>query len=517
MQTLQELTYIVTKNKLSAIELLGVTPKQKPTKADAFYEAILANQFEDDNAAASHFYESDAKNPSYQKLKRGLKKRLINSLFFIDINKPSYTERQKAYYQCYKEWAAVKILLGKNARLSGIEIALNLIKRAKKFEFTELVMDIARILRLHYGTREGDLKRYEQYNELFKQYEQIWLEENRVEELYSELTIRFVNNKATKKALNKKALEYYAQVEPVMQKSDSYRIHLCGNLIRLMIYTTVNDYKNTIELCQEAIAFFEAKPYYASVPLQIWYYQIMVCCIQLRDYPLGQQAADKCLSMIEEGAFNWFKFKELNLMLAMHTKQYQKAYEIFGEVIHHGRFRFLPAAIKETWKIFSAYIHYLIYLNKINPAEGDEYFNKFRLGRFLNEVPIFSKDKKGMNIPVLIIQILFMILQKKYDTAIDRIESIEKYCSRYLKKGDTYRSNCLIKLLLLIPQCSFHKTAVMRKSKKYLKKLQEVPLEVANQTHEIEIIPFEDLWEMGLSTLENSFATLRSRDRSSVA
>lgn len=511
MQTLQELTHIVTKNKLSAIELLGTSQKCQSTKLDEFYEGILSNQFMDDAAAAEHFYNSGPRNPNYQKLKRNLKKRLLNSLFFIDINKPAYTERQKAYYQCYKEWAAVKILLGKNARLTGIDICLQLIKKAKKFEFTELVLDISRTLRLHYGTRQGNLKRYEQYNTLFKNYEQLWLEENRVEELYTELTIRYVNNKATKEALHQKALEYYNLIEDAMQQFDSYRIHLCGNLIRLMIYTTLNDYSHTINLCWEAIAFFKSKPYLAAVPMQIWYYQLMICCIQIKDYTQGQEVADKCLTMMEEGSFNWFKFKELNLMLSMHTRQYPKAYQIFNEVLNHIRFKFLPATVKESWKLFGAYIHYLVELNKIETKPEDLYFNKFRLGRFLNNVPTFSKDKKGMNIPVLIIHILFMILQKKYDLAIDRIESIEKYCSRYLIKDDTFRSNCLIKLLLLIPQSSFHKNAVTRKSGKYLKKLQEVPLEVANQSHEIEIIPYEDLWEMGLETLENSFATIRKR------
>lgn len=492
--------------------MLGTSPNCQTTKVDELYEGILANQFVDDVVAAEQLYKSGPQNPSYKKLKRSLKKRLINSLFFIDINKPSYTERQRAYYQCYKEWAAVKILLGKNARLTGIDICLNLIKKAKKFELTELVMDIARTLRLHYGTREGNLKRYEKYNQLFKKYEQIWFEENRVEELYTELTIRYVNNKATKETLHQKALEYYEGIEEVMQKYGSYRIHLCGNLIKLMIYTTLNDYTRTINICKEAIAFFEAKPYDATVPMQIWYYQLMICCIQARDYREGQAVAKKCLEMLEEGSFNWFKFKELSLTLSLHTQQYQNAYHIFLGVIDHMRFKFLPATVKEGWKLFGAYIHYLIELQKIEPIAADNYFNKFRLGRFLNDVPTFSKDKKGMNIPVLVVQILFMILQKKYDLAIDRIESIEKYCSRYLIKDDTYRSNCLIKLLLVIPQSSFHKTAVIRKSEKYLKKLKAVPLEVSNQAHEIEIIPYEDLWEMGLGTLKNTIVSSRKRE-----
>lgn len=64
--------------------------------------------------------------------------------------------------------------------------------------------------------------------------------------------------------------------------------------------------------------------------------------------------------------------------------------------------------------------------------------------RFLNDVPIFSKDKRGMNIPILIFHILYLILTKRYNDVIDRIVRIEKYTTRYLKKDDNYRSNCFI-------------------------------------------------------------------------
>ena len=92
-------------------------------------------------------------------------------------------------------------------------------------------------------------------------------------------------------------------------------------------------------------------------------------------------------------------------------------------------------------------------------------------------------------------------MQKKYNRAIDRIEAIEKYTSRYLKKDTNFRSNCFIKMLLEIPKEGFHRVAVERKASKYRERLSEMPLEVANQSHSIEIIPYEDLWEMVLNVL----------------
>ena len=68
MQTLQELIYIVTKNKLSAIGMVGSPCGGRPTKMDKLYEGVITQEFEDDIEAAQGLYGSDPQNPSYQGL-----------------------------------------------------------------------------------------------------------------------------------------------------------------------------------------------------------------------------------------------------------------------------------------------------------------------------------------------------------------------------------------------------------------------------------------------------------------
>ena len=110
-------------------------------------------------------------------------------------------------------------------------------------------------------------------------------------------------------------------------------------------------------------------------------------------------------------------------------------------------------------------------------------------------------DKSGQNIPVLIIQILIQIQQKKYDQLTDKIEAVEKYTTRYLRKDNNYRSNCFIKMLLQIPKQNFERARVEKHTKILLEKLRSMPLERAKQAFEIEIIPYEDLWEMALESI----------------
>lgn len=499
MDTLKELAYIVNKNKLKSIEVLDTS---KDNRITAFYNAILNNRFDTEEEAIAHFFPDADNTAPYRKLKSTLKKRLVNSLFFIDVKKPGYNNRQQAYFQCHKDWAAARMLLGKNAWKSSVEICERILKYALKYEFTEMALDLLRILRLNYSTRLGDIAKFEKYKQLFQEYEQIMLADNKAELLYSELVMYYVKNVSTKEDLQQQAIAYYEELHPRLRQFDSYKLHLYGGMIKLMIYTMVNDYAKAAEVCDEIIEFFEKKPYNANTPLQIAYYQKLVCYSQLRQFEKGRDAAQNCISLIEEGNVNWFKYYELYFLLAMHTANYQEAYHVLNTVTAHARYAFLPSHMQEVWKIYEAYIHYLVNIGSVKPDREDGRFTKFRLGRFLNDTPIFSKDKRGMNVAILSIQVLFLIQSKKYYQAIDGLEAIEKYCNRYLRQGDTMRSYYFIRMLLSIAEASFHRTAVIRKAKKYIDKLKAIPLETAHQPHKVEIIPYEQLWAFALDSLE---------------
>jgi hypothetical protein len=299
-----------------------------------------------------------------------------------------------------------------------------------------------------------------------------------------------------------------------MQRSDSFRLHLCGRMIQVMIHSSRNDYAATATVCEEAITFFKGKPFESNLPLQAFYYQLIVCYIQLKEFEKGQAIIEQYQTVFEEGSFNWYKLQELFYLLATYTQHYETAFTVCEAVqmrIRNTSNGALPVQITEMWKIYEAYSYYLVAIEKISLPEG--YVSKFKLKKFLNEIPNYSKDKQGMNIPILIIQTLFAISEQNYHQSIDRIEAVEKYCGRYLKQNETFRSHCFIKALLQIPAASFHHETAIRKAQKYIDQLNTLPLDVAYQTHEIEIIPYEHLWEMALEVLRKQSVKIAATSR----
>jgi hypothetical protein len=499
MRDLLELTELLNKTKLRASGALKFII-EPDSKMERLFNALLDKKVQTDEDAKALFEGDDSVNLT--SLKNKLKERLLDAIFLLDFKDSNFSNRQKAFFECYKKWSAAMTLLIRNAKITGIDLLERLQRHAMHFEFTELALDILRVLKLQYSTVDGDVERYEATKRQYLEYEKIWLMESKAEGYYSELMIQYTNSKSTKLEVTEQAKAYYTELEPFMAECGSFKLHLFGRMVQLLIHNSVNDYVNTAKLCEEAIAFFDQKKYDSGLPLQVFYYNLVICYLQLGEFDKGQAVINRCEYYFEEGSFNWFKLQELFFLLAMHTGHYEDAYHLWEKVAHHPKFEEKPVQVVEMWKIFQAYVFYLVKIGRIPESALSEKAKRFKMSKFMNEISLFLKDKRGMNISIITIQILYYIADRDYDKSEERIESIDKYCGRYLKEADTFRSNCLLKMLLQIPLANFHREAVARKSERHRKALSSVPLQAANQTHEIEIVPYEALWDMTIESLQ---------------
>ncbi len=505
MDHLKELIGLITKHKIKGIEIIG-GPDFQNSKLQELYDGIQKGRFITDEEAATAIYKDDKnKDSNYSKLKSRLQQRLINTVFFIDINKSSHNEIQRAYYTCHKDWAALKILIGKGARLTAIPIAERILRRAEKFEFNQLALDISRSLRFHYSAIDKNRKKYNKYNKDVKKHQKVLMAELLADEYYATIINKLSSRTVSKSEISKTAIKYSEELKKETADLKSYRLNLVARMVHVIRHEIVNDYHNVIKECEEAIKFFESKTFQASkVAIFTFLFKILACHVQLKQFEKGEEIAEKCLADMPEGSPNWFYTLELYITLCLHTKKFQEAYEVYLKVYTHKNFKRLYTKSFESWKIYEAYINYFI-SNGVIEVKADQPLQKFRINKFLNELPVYSKDKRGKNIPILIIHILFLLQREKYDAVIDRVEAITQYTYRYLRNDDTYRSNCFIKMLVQLPKANFHKQAVIRKTEKYFDKLKKHPLEIAGQSDEIEIVPYETLWEFVLDSLDNKF------------
>jgi len=125
----------------------------------------------------------------------------------------------------------------------------------------------------------------------------------------------------------------------------------------------------------------------------------------------------------------------------------------------------------------------------------------FRLSRFLNDPLLFPKDQRIFTVLLVIAQILFFIEKRGYNAVGERIERLKNYANRQLKKEVYFRVIQFIRLLQQLEKADF-KVKNLSNVDKYYDRLIETPFSYRGLISELEVIPYEKLWNYILKQLQ---------------
>ncbi|MEO1263744.1 MAG: hypothetical protein AAFZ15_33360, partial [Bacteroidota bacterium] len=218
MEELIGLIDIVSKNKVKRIEVIG-SPSNYQSNLQKLYDGIVSKRFRTTKDAENILYPEDPRqSEKFKRLRNRLTDRLLNTLFFIDVNQPRFNDAQKAYYNSYKDFAALKLLIGRGNRLTSVKLGERILKKALNFEFTDLSVEVLKELRIIYGTVLADWKNFQRCNELLEKQFEIFGIELKAEGYYVEIARHFVSSNASKKNLENVAVDYTLDLEKYLPK-----------------------------------------------------------------------------------------------------------------------------------------------------------------------------------------------------------------------------------------------------------------------------------------------------------
>ena len=495
LEDLIEVTKLIEEknsNKAPIKELLF----EKDSLYEKLFDLIAKGKISTDGEAIEEIYGSLNVKSKYYKLKSRLYDKLLDALFLL-IQTPASSPRSysEAYPLVYKQHSAIKILVGNFCRRSAIRLSEKLIKKSIKFGFTDLTLDLARTLRIHYSSIDVNEKKSKLYDEVISNNIKILTREIEAEKYYCELSKHFTNSFENDQKQLKKAERYSQVLLRRINGNSSYREALFSFYVIIMSKELIGATDEVIALSKKALDFFH--PAFLSKSVKFGFQlKIIESRIKKTDYDLALKEINGLYSVTPINSINWFELHYLKFTLYNHLGEYALSRKVYVLAISSEYFPSMPEYVKEKWKINEAIINYLISLGKV-PGEA-----KFKLNKFINSIPIYSKDKKGANICVLILQILFFLKRRDYGGIIDRSEALRMYSGRYLKDKDAVRSKYFLRMLLLLPAVNFEKDRAAHRAKKYVEKLEKTPLPNTPQSLELEFIPYLTLWQFVLESLD---------------
>lgn len=505
MEDLISLVKLISQQKVEQIDLFN-SKVELPQKTKKLFEGILKGEITNEEEGLLSIYNNKTKNKNFSKLQSRLKTRLLNTLFFLDFARTSQSEMYKAKYHVAKNTHLVTILSERNQRQNALSLARKTLTKADKFEMTDYSLILARSLFTHYSIYEPNKSKRKNLNEKIIALERTQTAELLAERHYNNASYIYLTKKTKfgKEELDKMKA-YSNELMQLQSHITSFSFNLYTYNIITSYYILSEQYELAIKYCTKALEFFDNKPYQDNMSKWSFRNSLILSYIGQRKYSLAEEYTKANFEILPQNTYNWYMQCNYHYILLSSQGKFQELYPLILNVTKSKNYKKFILQ-NEYWNVIEAYVNFLIRMDKIDPnlETSGRKLRPFSLARFLNDVPKFSKDKRGLNISILIIQFLFLLMDRKFSKLIDRLDAIKQYSYRYLKNDETYRANLFIKMLLKVADAGFHPVAAQRYTKEMHAKLLSSTPSANFQSAEIEVIPYEKLWEIVIEILEKN-------------
>lgn len=485
--------------------LIKLSDKLKPQNEDPTFtkvmelEQVIRKNFEKDENFIKNqiFPKTDNKN-YFGVLKNRLYQELYNKILIDSGRKENINNRLNQLFDIQRRFIVASLLQEKNERSVSIKMYEKLFKQCEKWDYTPYKYLISRVLYSHFAYVEPNRYKMQVYKEEFEKSEILFIKENRIYSINAEISHMYQMNRSGMVQKNLEILKVLmVDVIKIHEEFDSYTIKLFAYDLIAYYYLTIREYNKVIKISEEGIQYFSSK-----TPPDVR--GIVSNNINIINANIYKGALDKALNVINEsylyltsGSRIWVRLKSFEFVIYTLQNKYDNLYHVYKETNPKVKLEI----DKEEWLIRSAYIHFLIRMGKIELPPGDKKQDSFVLTKFLNSVPFYSKDKSGLNISIIIVQILFYFLDKKWDKVLDKIDGLKQYSFRYLTKDESMRSSCFIKMLIAAEKAHFNRQLTITYTKSLYEKMVKSPYVLSENSAFVEIVPYETLWEITLELL----------------
>ncbi len=384
--------------------------------------------------------------------------------YFLEELKPSIisSEKERAIIEWQRALSNAHFYTGSPKEAK--DIASKFINRAKKIHSTDCVIDFCERIRYYYSVIEPSKSKVKKYDDLQKKYLEIRKVEQSIFQKFAEFNLLLSLRKV-------KEIDESFINEVINQVCIARNFHICIRAYPMLIYYHALRKEDdlVLEYAQEALQYFTNVRYYVRKPLESFSQLSIPILIKKGRFEEAQQLIAKYKPKTKTP--NHFRFLQCEALLKFHSGAYDSAYDFVHETSTKGA----SPGFKEEWLILEAYSNALVELGLFKRD------TQFKVGKFLNEIQIWSSDKKGQNINLIILEILFRYARNDVNIH-DREPAFRRYILQHTKKGD--RSNILLKGLIKWINSNFQYD--FEKEKKLL-------LNTKPESIDMEIIPYNKL------------------------
>ena len=495
MENLAELAKIITRHGQKKIEIWhGISDKAGNDYAKTI--DYLSHDGDCSEEAVANLLGMDKNSSRFHSFKHQLKEKMYTGLLSIDYEVNAASNYGRSMVECSRNEHGIRVLLHQSAINAAIDLARQTLKKATKFEFTDIALYCAQMLRRS-NSIAGNKKEYQKYDKECEKYLAILQNEEISARCLEQLYVTNVNRNAYNAEDIKEAHELLTKLAAIAGELPNYRTGLNLYRVKGIVYLFERDFKAALANWDDYDRHIDRyKNFEFENRMGESAMQRLDIYLNMHDFENGKRCAGLCDTFFSHDSINWLFAKELFFLLAMHSKNYEEAGTTIFSVLEHPGYRNIGANKYEKWELYRGYFYLLIEVGKVPKEIRNNQKTEFRINKFMNESHVYSKDKRGYNTAILILQVLFLFAGQKFAKATGKIETLRRYNARHFNKGRFYRTSIFIKMICIAEKYNYNREETQKSTSALYNLLIDPANNYSSNQEGIEVIPYPELWEM---------------------
>lgn len=437
--------------------------------------------------------------------KNRLLNKLANLVMLINPNNFEWDAYKKSYFNSYKYLLIARILANTQAKNVSLYFAKLAFTQAQKFQHYELYTNIAGFLSTIYSNF-GDQKSYHYYKKSYWYGFRCCQSEKEIIFSYYDWLVYFQNFSRFDEELQKELAKTLDYLNNILNDTPTFISRLYFVRLQSIYYEMTYEYENLITLWHRFDKNLADQPRFQSNVHQFESaLKKMLASLNTKQFEKGTMYAEEAKNRFQPGQHNWFIFQEYWFLLLVHKKHYQEANAILEEVFQNRYYAKLPPSFQEKWVLMNGYMAFAIESNWDNafPHYSRESSQLFRINKMLNQFPKGSQDKSGINAMVMVLQFLFYLNRGEFQKLIQLQEPFLNYYYRYLRQATKKQKIALfMKMLIAVLKKDFDYDKVLKATQSDYHQLTQTRIYYEGGYEDLEVLPFEALWEWILEQLK---------------
>ncbi len=426
-------------------------------------------------------------------VKSRLRKKLMNQLFFIDENIGNNQGSHAIEQSCLAKFLQARVLLDAGANNLALPLLKQALSKAAEYDFTYISsLCLRAIIQAYVNLKETTLF-YKAVDQLKTVTSKLTADQES-EMIFSEANIELSRSIVARKDYLQRVDQVLGKMNKIWQDAKTFETFNNYYRLSMWLHELNGNFDQIVNLTDRSEQILKD---YKNVAKRFdhRYNQFIQVYAHLRAKKLeqGLALANAYLPSFSPSSNNWFAYMENYTLLAIHAKKYEVAHMLLHQVQENPFIKKINKLAQERWTLFEAYLQFI----------APEKENPLKWQSLVHNAPTYSKDKEGFNVAILILQVMYYLEIADYEALEYRVDSLKKYAQHHFKDSFSERSRIFFKLLTVLVSSNFDYSVTHKKGSHLYQKLQKTPTP-GDAYAEIEIIPYEHLWELVLNRIKNT-------------